>query len=763
MAGKTKFVGSHGPRRVARLPSLRGMAAIAMASSLMCTSISAAQVTQLTVTATPAQAQIAHPATSTTVSINETDSSDLILTWTIGTNPTHGSVAFQASGCPGASIGTVQSCVVTYTPTANYVGSDTFGITVSDSSQASQTVTVTATTYPSPPIASNFTVQTSGSTPAAVDLVKSGHVTYDPAVPISGVTITIAAPPAHGSATVSGTTITYTPNSAFAGNDTIAYQVSDGALTDASANMTVAVAQTTVSIPADIVGQPQAAGSAELTAAGFVVTIAQQVSATVAPGRVITTQPSPGTAAASGSTVKLIVSQGPGSVAGGPISSVPGLTAQQVAAARGVEKTCSALAGASTTGTTLTSSQQDLLDKCAAIIADYSGGTNVPGLQQTLNSISGRQATATARIPMQFAAGQIANVGARLDALRAGEHGLSLSGLDFGMPGPMQLAFKPLLELARGALGGGAGDDPPNSLLGDRLGLFLSGTLRRGSEATTDAEEGFDFKYSGLTLGADYRLGDSYVLGVAAGYGKSRSIFDDSAGRLDARHWSESVYGSFSKDRFHIDLLAGFGHVSYDLFRNIQYGSSSSSVGCGNGVCSTDTTGNTGAREYSLVASSGMDFHRDAFAFGPTLELDYKQVGINGFTEAGPSGLDLNFGGMSSSSLLAKLGGYGSYAYKTVLGVIVPQVRLRYVHEFLNDPRTQTVEFAADTLPGAADRAFQVYTAAINRNYLDWRASVLWQFPHGIAAFAEYGGLSGLQNIRLHELNLGVRIETGLR
>jgi uncharacterized protein YhjY with autotransporter beta-barrel domain len=157
-----------------------------------------------------------------------------------------------------------------------------------------------------------------------------------------------------------------------------------------------------------------------------------------------------------------------------------------------------------------------------------------------------------------------------------------------------------------------------------------------------------------------------------------------------------------------------------------------------------------------------MDFHRDAFAFGPTLELDYKQVAVNGFTESGPSGLDLAFGGMTSNSLLAKVGGFASYAIKTSFGVILPQVRARYLHEFLNDARTQSVEFAADTLPGADQRAFNIYTAQPDRNYLDWRASVLFQFPHGIAGFIDYGSAAGLQNISTHELNIGLRIETGL-
>jgi uncharacterized protein YhjY with autotransporter beta-barrel domain len=363
---------------------------------------------------------------------------------------------------------------------------------------------------------------------------------------------------------------------------------------------------------------------------------------------------------------------------------------------------------------------------------------------------------------MQFAAGQIGNIADRLAALRSGAQGLSVSGLDLGAPGASQAALTPLLGLFRDLfgmpLGGGAGDEP-GGLFSDRLGIFVSGTLRRGTEATTDAESGFDFRNTGVTAGADYRLGTSYVLGAAAGFGRTATGFDDDGGRLDAKHTSLSLYGSYFQNHYHIDWQASVGHNAYGLTRELQYQSSSLSVGCNGISCSTETAGSTSARQFTLSSSAGGDFNAGAFAFGPTLEVEYKQVSVNGFAEGGPSGLDLAFGAITSTSLLSKAGGYVSYAIKTPWVVILPQARVRYMHEFLNDQRTQSVQFAADTLPDAADRAFLVYTDEPDRDYIDWRASVSFQFPHGIAGFVDYGGTAGLQNMSVHEFNVGLRIE----
>jgi outer membrane lipase/esterase len=518
-----------------------------------------------------------------------------------------------------------------------------------------------------------------------------------------------------------------------------------------------------VAVP-NVVGLTQAAAVSSLQAAGLTVVVvpSAQVSATVQPGRVISTVPAAGAAAAFGSSVQLVVSGGPGSAANTPLSGVPGLTSEQESVARGLEKTCSVLAGAFVAGTTLTPAQRDLLTTCTAIISDYGSGNNLAGLKQTLNAISGRQATAAQQTPMQFSAGQISNIGSRINELRAGARGFSAAGLDLGLPGGMESAFYSILDLARGALGGAAGDDS-RELFGDRLGFFLTGTLRRGSQSTTGAEEGFDFRNDGLTSGFDYRITDALVVGLAGGWGKSTSSFDEDEGRLDSKHTAVSLYGSYFNDFFHIDWLAGFGHNSDALSRQIEFQSTSTGVDCGNGTCLTDTTGSTGSREYSFSSTAGMDFHWDAFAFGPTVTLDYKQVHVNGFGESGPSGLDLQFGDLTGDSLLLRSGGYLSYAYKSRWAVIVPQVQARFVHEFKNDERAQSVEFAADTLPGAADRAFLVFTDRPDRNYFDWNASLLFQFPHGISGFINYGSIAGLQNISTRTLNIGLRIESRLR
>jgi uncharacterized protein YhjY with autotransporter beta-barrel domain len=584
----------------------------------------------------------------------------------------------------------------------------------------------------------------------------SGSITYGAggAIPVGGCTIKVTV---TGSNTSGSKYFTDTVGAA-------ALQTELGPNADSSsATLTV---QAAVTVP-NTAGLSLTAAEAQLVGAGFTVAVAQTYSASVPVNQVIGTQPAAGTTQPRGTSIRVLVSQGPGGPGSTTLTSVPGLTQEQLSVAQGLQRTCSALASALTSGVVLSGKQQDLFNKCTSLIADYSGATNPAGLGHALTALSGRQATAAARIPMQFAAGQIANISERLAAVRSGATGIGLSGLDLGLPGGSQALIAGLAEIARSlggppARGGGAGDDA-GGLFDNRLGVFVTGTLRRGNQSQTDAESGFDFKNTGVTLGADYRLGTSYVLGVAGGFGKSTTTFDDSGGRLDAKHTSVSLYGSYFTERFHVDWLAGYGHHTYDLGRDIQYDTSSLSVGCNGVSCSVGTSGDTGAREYNFSLGSGYSFNKSAWEFGPTVEIDYHQVRVNDFEESGPSGLDLSVGALSSSSLLAKVGGLASYALKTRWCVVLPQARVRFLHEFENNARTESMQFAADTLPGDADRAFVVYTDRPGRNYFDWKASLLLQFPYGLTGFVDYGGLAGLSNISTRELNLGLRVEIGSR
>jgi uncharacterized protein YhjY with autotransporter beta-barrel domain len=644
---------------------------------------------------------------------------------------------------------------ITYTLTAPFIGLDRLTYQVSDGN-TSATGMITIMVRPRTALtATSFSVQATDGAPFAIDLTQKNRIAFDPA-DASHLTVAVTSSPAHGTARASGTTITYTGASGYTGGDKLTYQVSDG-FTSASGTISIADTPQRIPIPANVIGKPQATAMATLTTAGFMVTTVSQISTTVPYGDVITTLPAPGTLVLPRTVVKLFVSQGIARQANAPLSSVPGLTPGEASVAQALERACASIGGAIGNGVAVTPQQRDLYTQCSALISDYGGGQNPAGLKKALDAISGRQITAPQRTALQFSAGQLANMSARLSELRHGGASFSMAGLDLGLPGAVSAASGPLLGLAKELFGGGAGDEKGGP--GSRLGMFITGTFRRGSQSTSDSELGFDFKNDGVTAGMDYRFTDRLILGLAGGYGTTTSTFDDEGSRLHSKNTGISLYGTYFRDRYYFDVLAGFIHNSYDLSRQTAFQSSSNGVGCGSGNCSIETNSSTTAHEWTVSGATGIDFGSGGLAVGPELALDYARIDVAGFVEGGPSGLALSFSPESAESLVLKAGGHVTYAWTTSWAVISPQARVRWLHEFLNSSYAAPVVFTADTLTPVAQRGFVVYTNSPDRNYLAWNLSVAFQFPYGISGFVNYGQLGGLQYTSMREFNIGLRVE----
>ena len=136
-----------------------------------------------------------------------------VLTYTILTNPTNGTVTLVGS-------------TATYTPNANYNGSDSFTWSVNDgTTTTSATVTITVLPIDDLPVASDLTASTDEDTPVNVTLVatdvEGDPITYDD----SSLGIGVIDNPINGTASLSGTTLTYTPNADYFGLDSLTYRV----------------------------------------------------------------------------------------------------------------------------------------------------------------------------------------------------------------------------------------------------------------------------------------------------------------------------------------------------------------------------------------------------------------------------------------------------------------------------------------------------------------------------------------------------------
>jgi VCBS repeat-containing protein len=157
--------------------------------------------------------------TTPSLLVNDTDPDGHTLTITDWTQPANGTLARLANGD------------FSYTPNANWHGTDTFTYIISDGfgGTAEGLVTVTVTPVNDAPVAGDDAFSTPRDVPLVIeiaDLLANGtDVDGDP-LSFTGVT-----QPGHGELVVSEGILTYTPSAGFYGTDSFTYTLFDGELT----------------------------------------------------------------------------------------------------------------------------------------------------------------------------------------------------------------------------------------------------------------------------------------------------------------------------------------------------------------------------------------------------------------------------------------------------------------------------------------------------------------------------------------------------
>jgi uncharacterized protein YhjY with autotransporter beta-barrel domain len=358
------------------------------------------------------------------------------------------------------------------------------------------------------------------------------------------------------------------------------------------------------------------------------------------------------------------------------------------------------------------------------------------------------------------------HIGARLAALRGGVLGLSLHefALDLDgqqIPGTLVASLVPYA-----ALSSTVPANTPNAF--KRFGIFANGNLSLGDKDTTPNESGYDFTTLGITAGADYRFTDNFVLGVALSYQSTDADLDNSVttssgdpaiapdgGDIDVKSFSVSLYGTYYvTNRFYVDGIVTFGWNDYDIDRIISYSLA--------GVPTVNQTaqGDTDSNQYAFSFGAGYEFHSGGFTFGPLGRVNYTKVDIDGYQEViantNPGfGWALNFDSQDVESLTTILGGEVSYAISTGLGVLLPQLRFEWEHEFMNDSRTITARFVNDPV----GQPIRTSTDDPDRDFVNLGVGLAATFPGGVSAFVNYETVLALDDVTRHNITLGVRAD----
>ncbi|HVJ66287.1 MAG TPA: tandem-95 repeat protein [Bdellovibrionota bacterium] len=147
------------------------------------------------------------------------------------TDPSSGSVTVNTN------------CSFSYTPSANYNGSDSFTYTVNDGtiSSSAVTVSITVSAVNDTPVADALSFSTNEDTTYASNGTTRAHLSGSD-VEGPSLTCTKSSDPSHGSVTVnSNCSFSYTPTANYNGSDSFDFTVSDGSLSSSAAAVSITV------------------------------------------------------------------------------------------------------------------------------------------------------------------------------------------------------------------------------------------------------------------------------------------------------------------------------------------------------------------------------------------------------------------------------------------------------------------------------------------------------------------------------------------
>jgi uncharacterized protein YhjY with autotransporter beta-barrel domain len=195
----------------------------------------------------------------------------------------------------------------------------------------------------------------------------------------------------------------------------------------------------------------------------------------------------------------------------------------------------------------------------------------------------------------------------------------------------------------------------------------LSNSLKSGAGSDGQNRGDFELSTQGLTVGVDYRLRPSIVIGAALGGLRGKATGDGTTEQR-ARGVSGSLFAQwFTPGEFYVNTVINYGRNSYDLRRfatpDIRIDSDTSST------------------QTALQLEGGYNYVRDNLGASPYLRVEYVRAAIGGINEP------TNFADAiqtSTSTLRANtvaLGLQGDMKFSTSNGVWIPGLRVEYLRE----------------------------------------------------------------------------------
>ncbi|PZA10299.1 hypothetical protein DNX69_13000 [Rhodopseudomonas palustris] len=217
------------------------------------------------------------------------------------------------------------------------------------------------------------------------------------------------------------------------------------------------------------------------------------------------------------------------------------------------------------------------------------------------------------------------------------------------------------------------------------FGVFVGSSLSNSREGARPDVSATRSTTASVVAGADWRVSDRWVLGAFGSYALTSGDLDSLGSTTKITSRSIGGYGSYRAPWWYANVLGFYGWDGYDN-RRVALGSANSSRFDGN--------------HYTVRGAIGTDLRMfGGFVVTPEVSLQYTRVATDAFTETG-SVSALSVAADRAESLRSGASLRIAHDLQTSNGVLTPELRLAWLHEFRDGVRSIDANFVEPTLPG---------------------------------------------------------------
>ena len=216
----------------------------------------------------------------------------------------------------------------------------------------------------------------------------------------------------------------------------------------------------------------------------------------------------------------------------------------------------------------------------------------------------------------------------------------------------------------------------------DTTGIWAQGFDTYLHQDPRGSSNGYNANVWGASLGFDTPLLTNSIVGISGGYARDDVRTKDNSARSGIDSYATSLYGSYAKNAYYLDLIASFAYNVYNSSRHIAFG----------GIDRTPTADYEG-QQYSGYTEGGYTFKNKNVTITPLASLQYSHLHINNYTEENADSLNLNVAGQDYDALQSGLGAKLAYkiAYKEC--AIIPDLHFKWLYDFIGERQQSTSTF----------------------------------------------------------------------